>query len=112
MTAGSIRTVNPNFPDSGFTQNCVQCVIATEKRFAGDTSAVASQTSGPLPISQIADEFGGSFENVSGMMEIGSILSKSGDGARGVVFGADHARGFGHVWNARFIFGVRSCYLP
>jgi hypothetical protein len=54
-----------------------------------------------LPISQITDEFGGSFENVSGPMEIGSILSKSGNGARGVVFGADHARGFGHVWNAR-----------
>ncbi len=80
VTAGSIRTVNPNYPQSGFSQNCVNCVIATEKRFAGDTSAAASQTSGPLPISQITDEFGGSFENVSGMMEIGSTLSRSGNG--------------------------------
>ncbi|MEW8229298.1 MAG: toxin glutamine deamidase domain-containing protein [Candidatus Thiodiazotropha endolucinida] len=106
ISAGSIRTVNPNYPQSGFTQNCVNCVIATERRFAGDTNAVASSTSGPLPISQITDEFGGSFESVSGMMEIGSTLSRSGNGARGVVFGADHARGFGHVWNVRFDNGT------
>ena len=40
------------------------------------------------------------------MMEIGSILSKSGNGARGIVFGADNARGFGHVWNVRIDSGV------
>jgi hypothetical protein len=40
------------------------------------------------------------------MMEIGSILSKSGNGARGIVFGADSARGFGHVWNVRIDNGV------
>jgi len=81
-------------------------VIATEKRFAGDVGATASPTSGPLPISQITDEFGGSFENVSGMLEIGSILSKSGNGSRGIVFGADNARGFGHVFNVRLDNGT------
>jgi hypothetical protein len=104
--AGSIRTVNPNFPASGFNQNCVNCVIATEHRFAGLTGATALSSTGPLPISNIAGEFGGSFQNVSGMMEIGSILSRSGNGARGIVFGADSARGFGHVWNVRIDNGV------
>jgi hypothetical protein len=106
MSAGSIRTVNPNYPDFGFTQNCVHCAIATERRFAGNASAVASQTSGPLPISQITDLFGGSFKPVSGMMEISAILSRSGNGARGIVYGADHTRGFGHVWNVRFDKGT------
>ena len=104
--AGSIRTVNPNFPAAGFNQNCVNCVIATEQRFAGVAGAIAQSSAGPLPISNIVGEFGGSFQNVSGMMEIGSILSKSGNGARGIVFGADNARGFGHVWNVRIDNGV------
>jgi hypothetical protein len=104
--AGSIRTVNPSFPAAGFNQNCVNCVIATEQRFAGVAGATARSSAGPLPITNIAGEFGGSFQNVSGMMEIGSILSKSGNGARGIVFGADSARGFGHVWNVRIDNGV------
>ena len=106
LEAGSIREVNPAFPAAGHTQNCVECVIATERRFAGDLSAVASPTSGPLPIRTITDTFGGAFQKVSGPAEIGSILSGSGDGARGIVYGADNARGFGHVWNVRIDDGV------
>lgn len=40
------------------------------------------------------------------MIEIGSILSKSGNGARGIVYGADPVRGYGHVWNVRIDNGV------
>jgi hypothetical protein len=104
--AGSIRSVNPKFPAPGFDQNCVNCVIATEQRFAGAAGARALPSSGPLPISHITQEFGNSFQRVGGMIEIGSILSKSGNGARGIVFGADNTRGFGHVWNVRFDKGV------
>lgn len=105
--AGSIRTINPNYNlIPGYSQNCTQCVIATDRRFAGDINATALPTSGPQPISNITDALGGAFENVSGMLEIGSILSKSGNGARGIVYGADNARGFGHVWNVRIDNGV------
>jgi hypothetical protein len=104
--AGSVRTVNPKFPAKGFDQNCVQCVIATEQRFAGALGTTAKSTKGPLPISKITDEFGGAFEDVSGMVGIGMRLNASGNGARGIVYGADHARGFGHVWNVRYDNGV------
>jgi len=40
------------------------------------------------------------------MIDIGRRLSQSGNGARGIVFGADHARGFGHAWNVRIDNGV------
>jgi hypothetical protein len=103
--AGSVRTVNPLFPSFGYNQNCVNCAITTEKRFRG-IKVSAAPTAGPLPISAIADEFGGSFQDVSGMIEISRVLRESGEGARGIVFGADHARGFGHVWNARIDKGV------
>ena len=79
------------------TQNCVNCSIATEYTLRGNpTSALA--TDGPLPINLITKEFGGQFAPVSGPMEIGSVLSKSGNGASGVVFGRG-AEG-NHVWNA------------
>ncbi|WP_029920453.1 toxin glutamine deamidase domain-containing protein [Nevskia soli] len=104
--AGSIRTVNPNYPAPGFDKNCVECVIATEKRFAGTLGVGAKPTPGPIPITRISDEFGGSFQNVSGPMQIGSILSEAGNGSRGIVYGADNARGFGHVFNVRFDNGV------
>jgi len=35
------------------------------------------------------------------MMEIGSILGRNGNGARGIAFGSDNARGLGHLWNVR-----------
>ena len=104
--AGSIRTVNPNYPQVGFTVNCVNCVIATEKRFAGMVGVTAGASRVPLPISRITAEFGGQFENVSGMMDIARRLSASGNGARGIVYGADTARGYGHVWNVRIDNGV------
>jgi len=40
------------------------------------------------------------------MVGIGMRLNVSGNGARGIVYGADKARGFGHVWNVRYDNGV------
>jgi len=92
MLAGSIRNVNPR---SG-SVNCVNCAIASEYTLRG-APASALPTTGPLPISLITKEFGGSFTPVSGPMEIGSILSRSGEGASGVVFG--QGTSMNHVWN-------------
>ena len=91
--AGSIRNVNP----TGGGVNCVNCAIASEYTLRG-SAASALPASGPLPINLITREFGGSFAPVSGPMEIGSILSRSGNGASGVVFG--QGTGMNHVWNA------------
>lgn len=90
--AGSIRNVNP----TGGGVNCVNCAIAAEYTLRG-APASALPTSGPLPISLITKEFGGSFAPVSGSMQIGSLLSRSGEGASGVVFG--RGAGMNHVWN-------------
>ena len=90
--AGSIRNVNP----TGGDVNCVNCSIATEYTLRG-APASALPTTGPLPISLITKEFGGSFAPVSGPMEIGSILSQSGEGASGIVFG--QGTSMNHVWN-------------
>jgi hypothetical protein len=35
-TAGSIRKVNPGYPTSGRTQNCVNCAIATDATLSGN----------------------------------------------------------------------------
>jgi RHS repeat-associated protein len=64
--AGAIRNVNP----TGGDVNCVNCSIATEYTLRG-APASALPTTGPLPISLITKEFGGSFTPVSGPMEIG-----------------------------------------
>ena len=41
------------------------------------------------------------FEPVAGPMEVGKILTESGNGAQGIVYGAPKAGGqYGHVWNA------------
>lgn len=93
-TAGSIRNVNP----LGGTQNCVNCVIATDARLAG-RPASALNSSGPQPISILESHFGGAFKPVAGRAEIESILSSSGHGSRGIVFGGRGADP-GHVFNA------------
>lgn len=59
-----------------------------------------------MPISRITDEFGGSFQEVSGPLHIGDVLNRSGEGARDIVYGADHSRGFGHVWNVGIDNGI------
>lgn len=106
VLAGSVRTVNPNFPAEGFNRNCVECVIAAEQRFRGSLGMTAKPAPGPLSIYKISNLFVGRFQPVSGPMEIGSILRKAGKGARGIVYGAHRARGCGHVWNVRIDHGV------
>jgi RHS repeat-associated protein len=94
LLAGSIRHVNPLHGD----MNCVNCSIATEATLSRAASAALG--GGPRPISVIEQKFGGTFEKVSGLMEIGSTLSRSGYGARGIVYGANPSGNVGHVWNA------------
>jgi RHS repeat-associated protein len=93
LLAGSIRNVNP----TGGTMNCVNCSIATDATLAGN--AASALPGSATPISVLEDTFGGQFQPVSGPMQIGSILSQSGNGARGIVFGESLTGDVGHVFN-------------
>lgn len=72
-------------------------MIAADKTLGG-IPTVAKPSLVPLPRKNLEVLYSGQFENVAGMMEIGSLLRSSGNGARGIV-GGSHPRGYGHVWN-------------
>ncbi len=92
--AGSIRNVNP----TGGGMNCVNCAIAGDATLAGN--AASALPGGATSIGVLERTFGGTFQAMSGPMEIGSILSQSGNGARGIVFGESLTAGQpGHVFN-------------
>ena len=61
---------------------------------------------GPTSISVLENTFGGTFQPVSGQMQIGSVLSQSGNGARGIVFGESMSGDVGHVFNVTKLFGI------
>ena len=93
--AGSIRNVNP----TGGGMNCVNCAIAGDATLAGN--AASALPGGATSIGVLERTFGGTFQPVSGQMQIGSILSQSGTGARGIVYGQSLIPGRpGHVFNA------------
>jgi hypothetical protein len=93
MLAGSIRNVNP----TGGTMNCVNCSVATDSTLGG--SAASALPGNPTSISVLENTFGGTFQPVSGQMQIGSILSQTGNGSRGIVFGESLNGNVGHVFN-------------
>ena len=94
LVAGSIADVNP----SGSLMNCVNCSIATDSTLAGN--AASALPGSPTSITVLEDAYGGQFQPVSGPMQIGSILSESGNGSRGIVFGESLTQGEpGHVFN-------------
>jgi hypothetical protein len=76
--AGSIRDVNA----IGGTSNCVNCAAAVDATLGGAPSSALNND--PQPITNLVTDW----NPVSGPMQIGSILSRSGNGSRGVVFGA------------------------
>lgn len=92
--AGSIRYVNV----TRGTMNCVNCAIAADATLAGN--AASALPGGATSIRVLETTFGGTFQPVSGPMQIGSILTQSGNGARGIVFGESLTAGeAGHVFN-------------
>jgi RHS repeat-associated protein len=85
--------VNP----TGSTTNCVNCSIATDSTLAGYPASALPGN--PTSISILENTFGGTFQPVSGEMQIGSILSQAGNGSRGIVFGESLSGDVGHVFN-------------
>jgi hypothetical protein len=97
-TAGSIRNVNPGYPTTGRTQNCVNCTVATDATLSG-TPATALPSSGPVGIRVLEQQYGGRFGAATTSSSIEQQLLSAGDGARGIVFGSRGPNEAGHVFN-------------
>jgi RHS repeat-associated protein len=97
-TAGSIRNVNPNYPASGYNQNCVNCVVATDATLKGNR-AMALPSDGPVAISVLEKQYGNTFGPASTIEGIASQMSDAGDGANGIIFGSRGPGEAGHVFN-------------
>lgn len=97
-TAGSIRNVNPGYPTTGRTQNCVNCTVATDATLSG-SPATALPSSGPVSIRVLEQQYGGRFGAPTTSSSIEQQLLSAGDGARGIVFGSRGPNEAGHVFN-------------
>jgi hypothetical protein len=97
-TAGSIRNVNPGYPTTGRTQNCVNCTVATDATLSGNPAA-ALPSSGPVSIRALEQQYGGRFGAPTTSSGIEQQLLSAGDGARGIVFGSRGPNEVGHVFN-------------
>jgi RHS repeat-associated protein len=82
--------------------NCVNCAIATANTLAGCPTCAMdtfAPDGGGESLTVLEETFGGQFQEISGPMEAGSILSEAGDGSQGIVAGWEPGQ-MGHVWNA------------
>jgi filamentous hemagglutinin len=99
-TAGSIRNVNPGYPDAGRTHNCVNCSIATDATLAGNpASALPINSTKGVPLTVLEKQYGAKFGGVSSPETITQQMIGGGDGARGIVFGSYGPGQPGHVFN-------------
>ncbi|HEK0909470.1 TPA: DUF637 domain-containing protein, partial [Pseudomonas putida] len=100
QTAGSIKNVNPGYPETGRTHNCVNCSIATDATLAGNpASALPINHTKGVPLSVLEKQFGSKFGPVTAPETIAHQMANSGNGARGIVFGSYGPGQPGHVFN-------------
>lgn len=100
QTAGSIKNVNPGYPDAGRTHNCVNCSIATDATLAGNpASALPINHTKGVPLSVLEKQFSSTFGPVTAAENIAQQMANSGNGARGIVFGSYGPDQPGHVFN-------------
>jgi hypothetical protein len=85
--AGTIRSVNP----MRGSPNCVNCSIATDYTLAGNPTVAGPE--GPYILPELAAWMGGTFVPVMDEVQIASMLSRSGNGAQGIVYGEPLVRG-------------------
>ncbi|WP_367237058.1 RHS repeat-associated core domain-containing protein [Pseudomonas sp. Rh2] len=100
QTAGSIKNVNPGYPEAGRTHNCVNCSIATDATLAGNpASALPINHTKGVPLSILEKQFSSKFGPVIAPENIAQQMASSGNGARGIVFGSYGPGQPGHVFN-------------
>jgi RHS repeat-associated protein len=88
--AGAAKTINPLCGK----MNCVNCATALDATLGGHPASAL--LSGPKPISVLGENW----LSVTGQTNVEALLLEGGNGARGIVYGADAAGDVGHVWNA------------
>ncbi|MFK3774467.1 DUF637 domain-containing protein [Pseudomonas sp. NPDC089406] len=100
QTAGSITNVNPGFPKTGRTHNCVNCSIATDATLGGNpASALPIYHKKGVPLTVLEKHFGSKFGPVLAQDNIMRQIQNSGNGARGIVYGSNGVGTVGHVFN-------------
>ncbi|WP_258034629.1 toxin glutamine deamidase domain-containing protein [Pectobacterium odoriferum] len=99
-SAGTIRNVNPGYPVSGRTHNCVNCSIATDATLAGNpASALPIYSTKGVPLPVLEKHYGTKFKYVSSTENIIQQMTNAGSGSRGIVYGSYGVGQPGHVFN-------------
>ena len=99
-TAGSIKNVNPGYPEPGRTHNCVNCSVATDATLAGNpASALPVNHNNGIPLTVLESQYGTKFKYVSSSESITQQMTSAGSGSRGIVFGSYGPGQPGHVFN-------------
>ena len=94
--AGSVRHVNP----TGSRQNCTNCAFVVDNQLATRNYASALPREKPLPFNELNEFFNTRMSYWTTREQIEQTLLRSGEGARGIVYGSDAYGINGHVWNA------------
>ena len=94
--AGSVRHVNP----TGSRQNCTNCAFVVDNQLATGNYASALPREKPLPFNELNEFFNTRMSYWTTREQIEQTLLRSGEGARGIVYGSDAYGINGHVWNA------------
>ncbi|WP_259462223.1 MULTISPECIES: toxin glutamine deamidase domain-containing protein [Stenotrophomonas] len=98
--AGSIRDVNPGYPNFGRTHNCVNCSIATDSTLAGNpASALPINHTNGVPLSVLEKQYGSKFGPITQPDDIVQQMLRSGTGSRGIIYGSYGPGQTGHVFN-------------
>lgn len=99
-TAGSIKNVNPGYPEPGRTHNCVNCSVATDATLAGNpASALPVNHKNGIPLTVLEKQYGTKFKYISSPESITQQMASAGSGSRGIVFGSYGPGQPGHVFN-------------
>lgn len=95
-----IRDVNPGYPESGRTHNCVNCSIATDSTLSGNpASALSNPSNKGVPLSVLEKQYGAKFTSVPTAYNISKQMLNAGSGSRGIVYGSYGPGQTGHVFN-------------
>lgn len=75
QNAGSIKNVNPGYPEPGRTHNCVSCLIATDATLAGNpASALPINSTKGVPLSVLSNN---TEQNLNMSLHLTVLCSKS-----------------------------------
>lgn len=98
--AGSIKNVNPGYPEPGRTHNCVNCSVATATTLAGNpASALPVKHKNGISLAVLESQYGTKFKYISSSESITQQMNSAGSGSRGIVFGSYGPGQPGHVFN-------------